>query len=85
MQNKPYTGVAITFRHDAPDCGCEFQTKISTLQEHPDIACPGCAEKSRTRRVELLKQLGDVAATFHKIKSELARDHHFVIRGGLGI
>lgn len=85
MENRPYAGAFITFRHDVGTCGCEFQTKIDTLQEHPDIVCPGCAEKNRARRTELLKELGDVAARFHQIKSELARDHHFVILGGLGV
>ena len=81
-----HAGAFMTFRHDVGACGCEFQTKIATLKEHPNrVACPGCHGKDSPQTTALLKELGEVAARFFDIQSQLATDHHLVILGGLEI
>lgn len=86
MEKAPHAGAVITFRHDVGMCGCFFQTTVGVLKDYPEkVSCPGCIGKNTDHHKDLLKELGEVAARFYDIKSQLSRDHNLLIVGGLGV
>ncbi len=68
----------ITFLHDHPACGGQFQTRLAMLNDHPEkVSCPSCPMRNDDLK-EALRRLGKALSEVEAAKADL--DHRFRLR-----